>query len=140
MEVPMLLILIPIVKALIKNNPIACYRIKGIVSIVGLILLLAVETFGLSKVWYLVDSAMLSVTGLLMMSHKSYYQSVVVDKCKDFSETCGYVELMSNLTIFIVGVSIVFLDVPTWTLLVLALPTECYERYLENKCVDIVYK
>ena len=140
MEVPMLLILIPIVKTLIKNNPVACYRIKGIVSIVGLVLLLAVETFGLSKVWYLVDSAMISITGLLMMSHKSYYQSVVVNKCKDFSETCGYVELMSNLTIFIVGISIVFFNIPTWTLLILALPAECIERYLENRCVDIVYK
>lgn len=140
MEVPMLFILIPIVKRLIKDNPVMCYRIKGIVSIVGLVLLLAVETFGLSKVWYLVDSAMLSITGLLMMSHKSYYQSVVVDKCKDFSETCGYVELASNLTIFVVGISIVFLGVPTWLLLVLALPAECFERYLENRCVDIVYK
>jgi len=139
MNVPMILILVPCIKHLIKKHPINCYRLKGILSIAGLVMLVFVEIFGLSKNWYLVDAAIVSLGGLLMMTHNSYYKACVNNKCKDFSEMCGYVELFTNLTYVFVGVAIVAMDIPTLVILSLALPLECIERYLENKCAYEVY-
>ena len=139
MNVPMALILVPYIKHLIKKHPINCYKLKGILSIVGLVMLVFVEIFDLSKVWYLVDAGIVSVGGLLMMTHSSYYKACVNGKCKDFSEMCGYVELFTNITYVVVGILIVALDIPTLALLSIALPLECIERYLENVCVAEVY-
>lgn len=139
MQSPTLLILIPFIKRLIRNNPIGCYRLKGILSIAGLLGLILVELQGWSKVWYLVDAAVISVVALLMMTHKSYYQSCVIDKNKDFSETCGYVEMFNNITYVTVGLLIVAFPIPTVWILLVALPLECWERWLENECVNVVF-
>ena len=138
-NLPMLFIVIPLIRKWINNNPIICYRLKGILSIAGIFMLLIVELVDGPKWWYLVDAVIVSFTGLLMMSHKSYYNSYVVDKNKEFSKVKGYVDLVNETYIIIFGLSIVFFDVPTVVLLMLALPIEIIERYLENKCVDEVF-
>lgn len=140
MNVPMILITIPFLRKVIKKHPIGCYRLKGLLSVIGIGILLVTEIFSLSKVWYLVDAGIMAFVGLLMMNHKAYYKSSVVDKCKDFSEQCGNVELLNNITYVFMGLSIVYFNIPTLVLLSIAFPLEMTERYLENKCVDIVYK
>lgn len=136
---PMLLILIPAIKRLIRDNPVLCYRLKGMLSISGLVMLVCVEIFDLSKIWYLVDAGMMSVVGLLMMTHKGYYKASVNNKCKLFSETCGYIEMFSTIVFVLLGVLIVQFDIPTLSMLLIVLPMEITERCLENSCVDEVY-
>lgn len=138
-DVPMLLIFVPLINRLIKHNPINCYRLKGVLSIGGVAMLLMVELLDLSKIWYLVDAGLMSIVALLMMPHTSYYKSCVVNKCKDFSESCGHIGLVNNVTFVILGISIVYLNVPTWAMLVMTLPLECTERYLENVCAGEVF-
>lgn len=138
-QAPTLLILVPFISRWMRNNPIACYRIKGVLSISGLVGLLIVELVDASKIWYLVDAGLVSIIALLMMIHKSYYKSAVVNKCKEYSETCGYVEMFNNITYVALGVILVTFTIPTVYLLMLVIPLECIERWLENKCVDEVY-
>lgn len=139
MQAPTLLILLPLVSKWIKNNPVKCYRLKGVLSIGGLIGLVIVEFTGASKIWYLVDAGLVSITALLMLPHKSYYKSAVVNKCRVFSEDCGYIEMFNNITYVALGVLLVTVTIPTVYLLILVIPLECLERYLENRCVDVVY-
>jgi len=137
---PMLLILIPVIKRLIRDNPVLCYRLKAILSITGLLMLILTELLGLSKVWYLVDAGIMSIVGLLMMTHKGYYKAMVNNKCKLFSETCGYIEMFSTIVFVLLGILIVQFNIPTVVMLLIALPMEVTERYLENTCVDEVYE
>lgn len=136
---PMLLIMIPFIKNMVKRNPINCYLLKGIISVGGLFLLVVTEALSLSKVWYLVDAAMVAFIGLLMMLHSNYYKSAVINKCQSFSEDLGYVDLINNITFAVFGLAIVYFEIPTLVLLLLTLPLEILERYFENKCVKIVY-
>lgn len=140
MPAPALLILIPFIKRWIDKNPVACYQIKGTISVIGLAGLLVVEIMGWSKIWYLVDAALVSFTALLMMPHKAYYKSTVVNRCREFSSACGYVEMLNNITYVIIGISIVYFSVPTLWLLAIGLPFEIIERTLENRCAGKVYK
>lgn len=140
MEIPALLIFIPFLKRIVNNNPIACYRLKGMLSIGGLILLLLTELLGWSKVWYLVDAGICALITLLMLPHGSYYKSAVVNKCKEFSADCGHVQVINSITLMVVGLTIVYLPIPTWALLAVALPLEIWERQLENSCAEEVFR
>lgn len=139
MPAPALLILIPFIKKWIDNNPISCYRIKGTISVLGLAGLLVVEIMDGSKVWYLVDAGLVSLTALLMMPHRAYYKSSVVNKCKEYSSACGYIEMLNNISYVVLGLAIVYFSIPTIWLLALGLPFETFERWLENRCVQDVY-
>ncbi|AFI55371.1 hypothetical protein TSMG0088 [Halocynthia phage JM-2012] len=139
MQAPTLLILIPFVGVWIRKNPIYCYRLKGVLSIGGLIGLVMVELLDASKIWYLVDAGLVAIMAVLMLPHKSYYKSAVVNKCKVYSEDCGYVEMFNNITYVLLGITLVTIPIPTVYLLMLVVPLECLERYLENRCVEVVY-
>jgi len=137
--VPLLLITVPAVRKCIKKYPRECYKLKGILSVLGIVLLIVTELMGLSKVWYLVDAGIMSFIGLLMMPHASYYKSHIIDKSKDYSEDMGYVDLICQVGYVVVGLSLVYLEIPTIALLLLIAPMEIVERTLENRCAKIVF-
>ena len=139
MSLPVLLILIPFVNRLVVNNPIPCYQVKGALSIGGLILLLITELFDLSKVLYLVNAGIVSFTALIMIPHKTYYQSVVANKCRTFSGYRGLVDSIGQALTIGIGLGVVYADIPTVYLLIIALPLELLERRLDLRVAHQVF-
>ena len=136
---PSVLILVPFIMALIKNNPLACYRLKGVLSVGGLFLLLLTEAFGWDKHIYLLDAALVSFAAMLTIPHRNYYHSYIVDKDKELSELLGYVDVCNKLVYVVAGLSIVFSSIPLYWLLTVWLGVEMFERVKENKCASVVF-
>tara|TARA_Y100001956_G_scaffold82973_1_gene107747 strand:- start:138172 stop:138777 length:606 start_codon:yes stop_codon:yes gene_type:complete len=136
---PSLLIAIGFIRKLIKDNPIMCYRIKGIISVGGCGMLVIVELVGGSPMWYFADALIVSFIPLLTNPHRAYYSSYVADKSKDFSEVMGYTDVFGEVSRVILGLSLIYLDIKILYVLIVVLIMDAIERYYDNVIANVVF-
>lgn len=136
---PSLLIGIGVIRNVIKEHPIVCYQIKGAISVGGVFLLILVELFDGNPIWYFVDAMIVSFIPLLTNPHRNYYQSVVSNKCKVFSEVMGYVDVCADVMRLVIGLSLIYLDIPILYILIVVLFLDGIERYYDIKIARVIF-
>lgn len=136
---PSLLIVISFIRNIIKDNPIVCYEIKGIISVGGILMLVVVELNNGDPIWYFIDALLISFIPLLTNPHRNYYQSVVSNNCKTFSEVMGIVDVCGDVVRIVFGLSLIYFDIDVLYILMVVLILDTIERYYDIKIAKVIF-